>query len=88
MTREDLKEKLRHCLGGAPTTENQLEAMTSLAEDIGLTMFKASSVLRYHREGNTHMAAASFSYWEMPGGKFDPSRHAARERERILYLTP
>ena len=75
-------------LGGAKTNENQFSAMVSLAYNIGLTAFKASSVIRHHRDGNTSKAAASFKLLNKGGGKVLPGLTKRRAAEAALYLTP
>ena len=78
-------------LGGAATTENQFAAMVSLAYNIGLGAFKASTVLREHRAGDPVKAAAAFGLWnkQRQDGKLVVLKGLTRRRkaEADLYLT-
>lgn len=75
-------------LDGAPTTQNQFDAMVSLAFNIGLGGFMRSSVLRHHKAGNRLRAAASFLMWVRAGGRVMKGLINRRNAERKLYLTP
>lgn len=50
-------------LGGAPTSQNQFDAMVSLAYNIGLANFAKSSVLTNHKAGHYATAALAFGLW-------------------------
>lgn len=84
----EFEEGVTSMLGAAKTNENQFSAMVSLAYNIGVTAFKASSVIRHHRDGNTSKAAASFKLWNKGGGKVLPGLTKRRAAEAALYLTP
>ena len=77
-------------LAGAPTTQNQFNAMTSLAFNIGLQGFRTSSVLRAHRAGNTSAAANAFGLWNkatVDGRLVEvPGLTRRRAAEAALYL--
>lgn len=77
-------------LGGAPTTQNQFNAMVSLAFNIGLGGFRTSSVLRAHKAGNTSAAANAFSLWNkatVDGRLVEvPGLTRRRAAEAALYL--
>jgi lysozyme len=79
-------------LAGAPTTQNQFNAMVSLAFNIGLGGFRTSSVLRAHKAGNTSAAANAFGLWNKAtvDGKLVemPGLTRRRAAETALYLTP
>jgi len=77
-------------LGGSPVTQNQFNAMVSLAFNIGLGGFRTSSVLRAHKAGNTSAAAGAFSLWNKAtvGGRLVevPGLTRRRAAEAALYL--
>ena len=50
-------------LENAPTTQEQFDAMVSLAYNIGLANFARSSVLRAHKAGDFNAATAAFGMW-------------------------
>lgn len=72
----------------APTNDNQLAAMVSLAWNIGLAGFKRSTVLRAHNQGEPDAAARAFALWNKAGGKVIRGLTLRRAREAALYLTP
>jgi lysozyme len=83
-------------LDGAPTTQNQFDAMQSLAFNIGLGDpfhkpmiggFRSSSVLKFHKVGKYNRAADSFLLWVKDGGKVIKGLQNRREAERLLYLS-
>jgi lysozyme len=76
---------LSRALGGAVTTPNQFSALVCLAYNIGLGACRASSVLRYHRNGKPHAAAQSFLLWNKAGGRVLPGLTRRRREEAELY---
>jgi len=50
-------------LAGKDTSDMKLGAMTSLAYNIGMANFKASSVLKYHLAKDYSKAGACFGLW-------------------------
>lgn len=78
-------------------TENEFSAMVCLAYNIGLGLptkknpkgggFYASSVRRFHNQGNKGLAANSFMLWIKGGGKTLPGLIRRRSAERALYLS-
>lgn len=68
-------------------TQNQFDAMVSLAFNIGETGFKRSSVLRYHDRKDYPAAADSFLLWNKAGGKVIKGLIRRRKAEKELYLT-
>lgn len=72
---------------GAPTTQAQFDAMTSLCFNIGVGGFHNSSVCRHHREGNYTAAADAFPLWNMAGGKELAALTKRRLAEEKLYLS-
>jgi len=69
-----------------PVTQNQFDAMVSLAYNIGETAFSASSVARYFNKGDVYAAADAFRLWNKSGGAYVPALAARRESERALFL--
>lgn len=74
-----------------PTTDNQFSAMTSLAFNIGVGAFRASTVLRMHRAEKYQAAGDAFLRWNRAhvDGNLVVLRGLTkrREQERELYLT-
>lgn len=58
-------------LGKAKTTQNQFDAMVSLAFNIGLGAFKTSSVLTNHLAGHYQTAQWAFSLWNKQRDKYN-----------------
>ena len=83
-------DRFERCIAGHVTwpsmTQNQFDAMLSLAYNIGEAGFSHSSVLRYLNAGNVAQAADAFLLWKNAGGK--PILLARRQRERTLFLAP
>lgn len=48
---------------GAPTTQEQFDAMASLTYNIGVANFTRSTVLRAHKTGDYNAATAAFGMW-------------------------
>ena len=79
-------------------SQNELDAMTSLAYNIGLGWsgrtkpkgakdgFRQSSVLRAHNRGDKLAAARAFSLWNRANNKVEPGLTARRAEEAALYL--
>lgn len=83
LSRHDITPYLDNC----PTTQNQFDAMTSLAFNIGLNRFNGSTVLKRHRQGNYSRAADAFLLWKYDNGRMVPGLLNRREAERLLYLS-
>ncbi len=68
-------------------TQNQFNAMVSLAYNIGLGAFKGSSVLKYHKIGNYKDASEWFLAWKNAtiNGVKKPILLPRREKEKALY---
>ncbi|TCM21467.1 GH24 family phage-related lysozyme (muramidase) [Novosphingobium sp. PhB165] len=75
-------------LAGAPATQNQFDAMVSLAYNVGQANFNASTLLRKHRAGDFSGAAAQFAAWNKAAGKPMAGLTARRADEAKLYGTP
>jgi lysozyme len=83
-------------LDGAPTTQNQFDAMQSLAFNVGLgdpfhkpkpiDGFRTSSVLKFHKVGKFNRAADAFLLWKKDNGRVVQGLLNRREAERMLYL--
>lgn len=65
--------------------QNQFDALVSLCYNIGITAFKASTVLkRVNSNPNALNVSAGFERWQYAGGK--PVLFARRKREIALYF--
>jgi lysozyme len=73
-------------LDACPTKQNEYDAMTSLAFNIGLERFRNSTVLKRHKLGNKMGAANAFLLWHFDNGKSVAGLMRRREAERRLYL--
>lgn len=84
-------------IGDVPTTQNQFDAMVSLAWNVGVGRprtdphgpagFKGSSVARHHKLGDYAAAADAFLLWNHAGGRVNDALRKRRSEERALYLT-
>ena len=80
-------------LGGAPTTQNQFDALVSLGYNIGLdedadTIAEGlgdSSLLRAHKAGDYAAAASKFIAWRFNDGREMRGLKRRREAEAKLY---
>ena len=74
-------------VGTAKTTQNQFEAMVSLAYNIGIGTkgFAGSSVLKRHLEGNFEAAATRFGLWNKQAGKDLKGLTRRRAAEATLF---
>lgn len=66
-------------------TQNQFDAMVSLAFNIGIGAFLKSSVLRHHKAGDHVSAASAFGMWVKAKGKTLPGLVRRRSEEAALY---
>jgi lysozyme len=85
---EEFQTGVKAALGDAPATPNQLDAMTSLAYNIGLGAFQKSSVCKRHRAGDHAGAARAFALWNKAGGRVLPGLVSRRAAEIRLYQLP
>ena len=69
------------------TSQNEFDAMVSLAFNIGTGGFARSSVLRRHNAGNKNGAAEAFLMWNKGGGRVLNGLVRRREAEKQLYLS-
>lgn len=75
-------------LGDAPTTQNQFDALVSLAYNIGLTALRGSTVLRKHKAGDYLGAARAFLMWNKNDGQVMRGLTRRRLAEADLYDDP
>jgi lysozyme len=80
--------KVDAALDGSPANQNQFDAMVSLAYNIGIGAFQKSTVLRKHRAGDWHGAAAAYSLWIKNDGKIMRGLVRRRAAEADLYDDP
>lgn len=66
-------------------TQSQLDAMVSLAFNIGIRAFSTSSVVRYYNAGDMEKAAGAFALWKKAGGKVLPGLVRRRAEEAALF---
>jgi lysozyme len=66
-------------------TQNQFDAMVSLAYNIGLGAFKNSTLLRQLNRGNFVGASQEFLRWDKSNGKPLHGLTRRREREKLLF---
>lgn len=69
------------------TTQNQFDAMVSLAYNIGLGNFTKSTLLRKHNAKCWQCAASQFGVWRNAGGKVMNGLIRRRAAERELYCS-
>ena len=69
-------------------TQNQLDALTSFAYNVGIGALAKSTLLRLLNEGKTQEAAEQFSRWNKAAGKVMAGLSKRREAERRLFLEP
>lgn len=68
-------------------TQNQFNALVSLAYNIGLGNFKSSTLLRLLNSGDYLSAANEFPKWRKADGKIIAGLETRRKIERELFLT-
>lgn len=78
---------VQRALKVAPS-QQQFDAMVSLAYNIGLTNFSRSSVVKYLNAGLVEKAAGAFLLWNKAAGKVMPGLTRRRQAERDLFLKP
>lgn len=69
-----------------PTTDNQFDAMVSLAYNIGLGNFSKSTLLKKHNAKCWSCAAGQFLVWNRAAGKVMNGLTRRRNAERAMYL--
>lgn len=68
-------------------TQNQFDAMVSLAFNIGLSNFEKSTVRKTHNAGATISATKAFAFWNKDNGKVLPGLVRRRAAEAELYAS-
>jgi lysozyme len=70
-----------------PFSQNQYDALVSLAFNIGVGAFSRSTLLRLLNAGKHTEAADQFLRWNKAGGKELKGLTTRRKDERALYLS-
>jgi len=79
--------KVNELIGNIPTTQEQFDAMVSLAYNIGVGAFAKSTLLKKHLERNYGLASNEFHKWNKADGQVVPGLVRRREEEQKLYET-
>lgn len=74
-----------NCIGHAPLTNNQRDAVTSLVFNIGNGRFCNSTMARKLKALDYSGAAKEFPKWKFAGGKVLPGLVTRRAKEQALY---
>lgn len=69
-----------------PLSQNQFDALVSLAYNIGTNAFKTSTLVKYLNALAYNAAADEFQKWNRGGGKVLKGLVRRREAERALFL--
>lgn len=77
---------VKAAIGSADTSQNEFDAMVSLAYNIGTVGFKGSTVARKHLAGDKQAAAKAFGMWNKQKGKVLAGLTRRRASESALYL--
>ncbi|MBP1132635.1 lysozyme [Serratia sp. PL17] len=70
-----------------PMTQNQFDAMVSLAFNIGGSAFAGSTLVKKFNAGDANGAADEFPKWKNSGGKVMPGLVKRRAAEREMFLS-
>lgn len=70
-----------------PLTQDEFDALTDFAYNIGVGAFAGSTLLLLLNKGDYHGAAAQFGYWDKSGGKVLAGLLRRRAAERDTFLT-
>jgi GH24 family phage-related lysozyme (muramidase) len=81
----EFAKKVDAAIGGAATTQHQFDAMVSLAYNIGMGNFSASTLLRKHKAGDPAGAGAQFAVWNKANKKVMAGLTRRRAAEAALY---
>lgn len=68
-------------------TQNQFDAMVSLAYNIGCKAFASSSLTRLYNAGDLDGAASQFGRWNKAAGKVLAGLTRRRQAERDLFVS-
>jgi len=95
-TLEQAKDYMRHdliefehtvnCSVKVPLTQNQFDALVSLAYNIGSNAFKSSTIVKKLNAGDYKGAADQFNVWVNAGGKRMQGLVNRRAKEKELFL--
>ena len=80
-----LSADMDRLLGDAPTTQDQYDAMLSLAYNIGTGAFASSTLLKKHKAGLYAEVPAQFLRWNKNDGKVMPGLTRRRNAEADIY---
>lgn len=72
----------------SPPNQNQIDALVSLAYNVGTEGLRKSTVIKCHNRGDYNAAARAFALWNKAGGKVWPGLVRRRAAEAALYLKP
>lgn len=75
--------EVNQAIGGAPTTQDQFDALLSFHYNTG--SIASATLTRLHRQGRYAEAAAAFGEWVRAGGKVLPGLVRRRAAEAALY---
>ena len=70
-----------------PLTQNQFDALTSLAYNIGGSAFASSTLVRQLNAGDYENARAEFARWNKVGGVANAGLSSRRQQEADLFWT-
>lgn len=73
---------------GVALTPNQFSACVSLAFNIGVKAFTASTLAKKLKAGDTQGAAGEFMKWKLAAGRVLPGLVKRRDAEKKLFQTP
>jgi lysozyme len=71
-----------------PLTQNQFDALVSLAFNIGSNAFAKSTLVRVLNGGHYDQVGAQLARWNKVGGKPNKGLTARRARETALFAKP
>lgn len=74
-----------NAIGTARTTQQQFDAMTSFAYNVGLNNLQTSTLLKMHKAGDYVGAQGQFGRWNKAAGKVLPGLTRRRAAEAALY---
>jgi lysozyme len=77
--------KVAGLVDGAATSQNEFDALCSLAYNIGLGNLASSTLLRLHKAGDKAGAAEQFARWDKAAGRVMAGLTRRRAAEADLY---
>lgn len=72
-------------IGESITTQDQFDAMVSLAYNVGLANFRSSTLLKKHKASDYAGAEAQFARWNKAAGKVMKGLTTRRAAEAKMY---